>query len=342
MALPFEPPIKPMLAKLAPEIPVGEGWLYEPKWDGFRAIVFRDEDRVEITSRNTKPLTRYFPELVEPLKAALPSRAIVDGEIIIAVEGGGLDFDALLLRIHPAASRVNLLADESPSSFVAFDMLAVQDADMRAEPLVDRFKSLREATTVSNQVFLTPQTDEPDLARDWFVRFEGAGLDGIVAKRFDQRYLSDQRAMLKIKHQRTADCVAGGYRMSKDGKGVGSILLGLYSGEQLHYVGHTSSFTTSDKRAMLPLFEAMRAESGFGGRSPGGPSRWAAAEDRDWVQIAPKLVCEVAFDHMQGERFRHGTTFVRWRPDKDPRDCTWEQLEPPNPFDLAEIRDLSR
>lgn len=341
MNLPVMPPIKPMLAKLSPQIPAGSEWLYEPKWDGFRAIVFRDFDELTIGSRNSKPLERYFPEIVPALKASLPERAVVDGEIVIAAEKG-LDFDALLLRIHPAASRVKMLSEAMPSSFVAFDLIAEGDDDLRSHPFDYRRGRLSSAISSSAQVFLTPQTADLETAQGWFTQFEGAGLDGVVAKLASCAYLEGERGMAKVKHLRTAECVVGGYRLSKDGLGVGSLLLGLYADGVLHYVGHTSSFTQKQKRQMLPELHALEGEGGFGqGRTPGGPSRWAAADEKEWVELKPLLVCEVAFDHLQGNRFRHGSTFHAWRPDRSVEECTFDQLEPPNPFSLDDIRRLS-
>lgn len=337
----IEPPVLPMLSKPSREIPVGAGWLYEPKWDGFRAIVFRDGDRVHIGSRNARPLGRYFPEVVATIAEALPERVVCDGEIVIAGDNG-LDFDALQLRLHPADSRVRMLAEKIPASFVAFDLLALGDRDLRDSPLSTRREELAKVFEAGPMALLTPQTSDVDEARDWFVRFEGAGLDGIVAKRADSPYRSGERTMVKVKHLRTADCVVGGYRLSKDKKGVGSLLLGLYVDGHLHYAGHTSSFTAKQKAELLPMLQKIAGDSGFGeGRSPGGQSRWSTGEEQEWVSVRPVLVCEVAFDHLQGPRFRHGTTFLRWRADKDPQECTLDQLEPPHPFDLNEIRRMT-
>lgn len=328
-----------MLAKTAAVIPPGAGWLYEPKWDGFRAIVFRAKDRIHIASRNKRPLERYFPELVETLGKALPPQAVVDGEIVIASEQG-LDFDALQMRIHPAASRIQILSVQVPSSFVAFDVLGL-DEDLRERPLLERRRRLAESFIQGPQAFITPQASEASVAAQWFDRFEGAGLDGIVAKKADEHYLPGKRAWIKIKHLRTADCVVGGYRVSKDGGGIGSLLLGLYDGGRLNFVGHTSSFSAEDKRRMLSELSKLKGASGFGDeRGPGGPSRWTGPEEKEWVAIEPVLVCEVAYDHMQGPRFRHATTFRRWRSDKDPLDCTYEQCLPPTPMSLDEITSL--
>ncbi len=335
----IEPPIQPMLAKTATVIPSGAGWLFEPKWDGFRAIVFRAEDRIHIASRNERPLERYFPELVEKLGKALPPRAVVDGEIVIASEHG-LDFDALQMRIHPAASRIQMLSKQIPSSFVAFDLLGL-DEDLRERPILERRRRLDEVFARGLHTFITPQTSEASVAAEWFDRFEGAGLDGIVAKKADEHYLPGKRAWIKIKHLRTADCVVGGYRLSKDGAAIGSLLLGLYEGGRLSFVGHTSSFSAEDKRRMLSELSKLKGVSGFGDeRGPGGASRWTGPVEKEWVAIKPVLVCEVAYDHMQGPRFRHATTFRRWRSDKDPLDCTYEQCLPPTPMSLDEITSL--
>ena len=354
MTLPFQPPLQPMLAKLTANIPEGEGWLFEPKWDGFRAIVFRDDDEITIVSRDKKPLNRYFPELVELLAQELPEDCVIDGEVVIP-SSSGLDFEALLLRIHPAESRVRMLAGESPSSFVGFDLLARGTDDLRERDLSERRALLEEvlggaiqlpagsvdsgteleaevieALAGGSKVALTPQTDDAPLARVWFDVFEGAGLDGIIAKKTDQAYRPGERAMLKIKHVRTADCVIGGYRLNKTGDGVGSLLLGLYDDAGvLHYVGHTSSFKAPERRALLEEFSALEGGESFGGgRTPGGPSRWTGAQGSTWVAVQPSRVCEVAYDHLQGERFRHATTFKRWRPEKPPTECTFEQILP--------------
>jgi ATP-dependent DNA ligase len=344
MAFPIEPPVRPMLAKLQRELPAGERWLYEPKWDGFRAIAFRDAGSIHIGSRNTKPLERYFPDVVETLKDAMPSHSVIDGEIVIATDNG-LDFDALQLRIHPASSRVKMLSEQMPSTFVAFDLLALDASDLRKTPFEERRKLLTSCFIESQHAFFTPQTDNTAVAADWFERFEGAGLDGIVAKPRDVKYLEGERAMIKVKHLRTADCVIGGYRMSNGGDGVGSLLLGLFEDGALHYVGHTSSFKAKEKVELLARFQPLTktAGSSFGlGRSPGGPSRWSGAEDKEWIPVEPSVVCEVAFDHLQGPRFRHGTTFQRFRPDKGPEECTFEQFVLPAAFDLEDIRSLNR
>ncbi len=338
MSLPVKPPIDPMLAALADQIPAGPGWRDEPKWDGFRAIVFREGERVDLASRKGQPLERYFPELLTVLRDRLPERCVVDGEIVI-VGDRGLDFDSLLLRIHPAASRIQLLAAQSPSSFVAFDLLALGDEDLRPLPFDRRREKLERSLHFGPRLMLAPQTSELELAREWFDRFEGAGLDGIVAKRAELPYLPGKRVMVKVKHQRTADCVVGGYRLSKAGDAVGSLLLGLYDDSGvLHHVGHTSSFAGKQRREILEKLAPLKGEGSFGGgRTPGQPSRWNQGRDTAWVGVAPKLVCEVAFDHLQGDRFRHATRFLRWRPDKPPRECTYEQLRPPRAFSLSAL-----
>lgn len=341
MSYPIAPPVRPMLAKLQKEIPIGDGWLYEPKWDGFRGIVFRDGDRMYIASRNDRPLDRYFPEVVDALSKALPDKAVVDGEIIIAGPKG-LDFDALQLRLHPAESRVKLLAEQTPASFIAFDLLALAE-DLRGRPLTERFSKLRSSLNKAKRLLITPQTTDPKEASTWFEEFEGAGLDGIVAKRSDQRYVEGERVMVKVKHSRTADCVVGGYRVAKSGEGVGSLLLGLHDESGImHFVGFTSSFKAPERRKLVEVLKPFLKEGSFsGGRTPYEPSRWNSKRDTEFVSLEPKLVCEVAFDHLQGDRFRHGTTFLRWRRDKDPADCTFEQFEPPRPFSLDEIRKIS-
>ena len=357
MRLPMEPPIEPMLAKAVGELPEGEDWLFEPKWDGFRAIVFRDGDELLIQSRDRKPLDRYFPELAEPLYANLPPRCVLDGEIVIAREGT-LDFDALLLRIHPAASRVALLAERTPASYVAWDLLAEGDEDLRATPQAIRRERLEAALSGARPpVHLTPLTRDRALAADWFARFEGAGLDGVVAKDATAVYEPGKRRMLKIKHARTADCVVAGFRWHKNGRGthVGSLLLGLFDAEgTLHHVGVTSSFTWDRRAELAAELEPLRADAGEGHpwsewaewagsdeaaaqRRPGGGSRWNRGKDLSWEPLRPERVAEVAYDHLQGDRFRHATTFRRWRLDREPIDCRYDQLETTPPYELREI-----
>jgi len=357
--LPIDPPVEPMLAKAVDGLPEGDGWLYEPKWDGFRAVVFRDGDEVFTQSRDLKPLDRYFPELADPLRAALPNRAVVDGEVVIARDGA-LDFEALLLRIHPAASRVNMLAAESPASFVAWDLLALDDEDLRGVPQGERRARLEVALKgVKPPVHLTPATTDRATARDWFERFEGAGLDGVVAKRLDASYQPGKRAMLKIKHQRTADCVVAGFRWHKNGPGthIGSLLLGLYDDAgKLNHVGITSSFSWDRRAALAEELEPLRKDAveghpwqewaewagwgdaeASGQRLPGATSRWNRGKDLSWEPLRAERVVEVAYDHLQGSRFRHATTFKRWRPDKPPEGCRYDQLETTAPFELEAI-----
>jgi ATP-dependent DNA ligase len=359
MSLPFEPPLEPMLAKAIDALPSDEGWLFEPKWDGFRALVFRDGDSVFTQSRDLKPLDRYFPELAEPLKASLPERAVVDGEVVISRDGA-LDFEALLLRIHPAASRVNMLAAESPASFVAWDLLALGDEDLRAVPQGERRARLEAVIgSVEPPVHLTPATTDRELATDWFDRFEGAGLDGVVAKRLDAKYQPGKRAMLKIKHQRTADCVVAGFRWHKNGPGthVGSLLLGLFDdGGHLHHVGITSSFSWDRRAALVTELAPLRdnalenhpwgewaewAQAGSadasGQRLPGATSRWNRGKDLSWEPLRAERVVEVAYDHLQGDRFRHATTFKRWRTDRSPESCRYDQLETTPPYLIEQI-----
>lgn len=338
MAFPLEPPIDPMLSASQDEIPSGEGWLYEPKWDGFRALIYRDRDRVHIGSRNSLPLERYFPDVVELALASLPDRCVVDGEIVVAGDNG-LEFETLQSRLHPAASRVAKLSKEIPASFVAFDALAM-DEDLRGAPLSQRRAALVANVRATDDFFVTPQTSDAAIARDWFERFEGAGLDGVIAKRADGIYQPGERVMVKIKHRRTADCVVVGYRLNKAGDGIGSFVLGVYDGPEgeMHHLGFTSTFKASERRTMLEQVRPLEL-----GRRDGGPaSRWTAGKDTSWMELRPELVCEVAYDHLQGGwRFRHGARFVRWRGDKPAMDCTYAQFQEPTPFKLADIRALS-
>ncbi|HJW92323.1 MAG TPA: ATP-dependent DNA ligase [Thermoanaerobaculia bacterium] len=352
MHLPFDPPLEPMLSASADALPEGDGWLFEPKWDGFRTLVFRDEDELLLQSRDLKPLNRYFPELVEPLTAMLPKRCVIDGEIVITGPNG-LDFEALLLRIHPAASRVKLLAEQSPASFVAWDLLAIDDDDLRESPLSARRKRLEKSLAKAKPpLHLSPSTLERDVAADWFNRFEGAGLDGVMAKRLDAPYSAGERTMIKIKHSRTADCVVAGFRWHKNGPGtmIGSLLLGLYDDDgRLQHVGVTSSFTTAKRKQLVeelaPLrVDALRdhpwrdwAEAQANQRMPGAGSRWNRGKDLSWEPLRPERVVEVAYDHMQGTRFRHGARFVRWRFDKQPEDCRYEQLEVTPAYELERV-----
>jgi ATP-dependent DNA ligase len=342
-----------MLAKLARELPTGEQWCYEPKWDGFRCIVFRDGDDVELGSRNERPLTRYFPELVEPLTEALPPRAVVDGEIVIMTDHG-LDFDLLSLRIHPAKSRVAKLAEETPAAFIGFDLLASGAKDLRERPFEERRAALEQAVAEGNrQVRLTPLTRDASLALRWFDEFEGAGLDGVVAKDAAGPYVENERGWVKVKHLRTADCVVAGFRLHKDGEGIGSLLLGLYDDEgTLHHVGVASSFAAAMRSKLASEVEPFREgaleahpwrawaeESAHeaGQRMPGAPSRWNAKKDLSWEPLRIELVAEVAYEHLQGDRFRHTARFQRWRPDREPGSCTYEQLETPVPVALRQV-----
>ena len=357
MRLPFEPPLEPMLSSAADLLPEGEGWQFEPKWDGFRTLVFRDGDEVLLQSRDTRPMNRYFPELIAPLQAALPERCVVDGEIVI-VGADGLDFEALLLRIHPAESRVKMLAEHSPASFVAWDLLALGDDDLRGVPLGERREQLEAVLAdAAPPVHLSPATGDRALAEDWFRRFEGAGLDGVMAKRLDEPYKPGERTMIKVKHTRTADCVVAGFRWHKKGPGtlVGSLLLGLYDERgTLHHVGVAAAFTTAVRKQMVEELAPLRVDAlaghpsrewadahaeamAKGQRVPGATSRWNRGKDLSWEPLRPERVCEVAYDHMQGSRFRHAAQFVRWRPDKRPEDCRYDQLEVTPAYELERV-----
>ena len=350
MDLPVMPPVSPMLAKLVTAIPAG--MQYEAKWDGFRVIVFRDGDEVEIASRTTKSLTRYFPEVVTAARAELPRRCVLDGEIVIAHDGR-LHFEELLERIHPADSRVRTLAERTPASLVAFDLLALDSAALVHEPQTARREALVEALRPARApMYTAPATTDQELAHRWFTQFEGAGLDGVVAKPLDLPYRPGDRAMFKIKHARTADCVVAGYRLHKSGPVVGSLLLGLYDDAgQLQHVGVSASFPMARRRALVeelaPLLMADVTDHPWGEwtdeaahaarRMPGGPSRWSGGKDLSWVPLRPERVCEVAYDHMEGSRFRHTAQFRRWRPDRTPESCGYDQLEEPVHYDLGEL-----
>jgi ATP-dependent DNA ligase len=344
MPLPFAPPLEPMLAEAQPEIPKGEGWVYEPKWDGFRTIIFVDGGSVHLCSRGGKPMQRYFPEVVERFQTKLPKDAIYDGELIIAGQRG-LEFETLQMRIHPAASRVNKLSKEFPASFVAFDLLALGTEDLRQRPFSERRALLLENFPAEADLFPTPQTKDPAVAETWFHDFEGAGLDGVIARRQELPYVPGERVMVKVKHGRTADCVVAGYRDGKTPGTVGSLLLGMYDeAGTLHHVGHTSSFTQKEKKALVEKLQPYLGGEGFspGGRMLGGPSRWNGGEEKPWTPLRPELVVEVKFDYLQGDRFRHGATFVRWRVDREPKSCNFAQLLPPRPFSLDHIVQLAR
>ncbi|HXW03764.1 MAG TPA: ATP-dependent DNA ligase [Vicinamibacterales bacterium] len=345
------PPIEPMLARLADSLPAGAGFLYEPKWDGFRAIVFVASGELFIQSRDLKPLDRYFPELHDVLAAQLPPGCVIDGEIVIATPRG-LDFDALQLRLHPAASRVAKLAAAMPSSFVAFDLLAADGRDRRGDPQSARRAALeRLLADASPPLHVTPVTRDPALARDWLGRFEGAGLDGVIAKPADGHYEPGKRAMVKVKHARTADCVVAGFRWHKAGRDlIGSLLLGLYDdGGRLQHVGVTSAFTMDVRHRLVTELAPLRKEAltdhpwrewasgSVAGRMPGAQSRWSAGKDLSWEPLRIERVCEVKYDHMQGDRFRHAAVFLRWRHDKAPQACTYAQLEVTPAYELEKV-----
>ncbi|AEG44399.1 ATP-dependent DNA ligase [Isoptericola variabilis] len=377
MSLPLQPPILPMLAKSVPEVPEqpdGDAqWVYEPKWDGFRAIVYRDGDDVRIDSRNARPMQRYFPEVVAAVLDALPERCVVDGEIVVARPDPGpgparLDFDALSQRIHPAESRVRLLAEQTPASLVVFDVLALGDDDLSRRPLAERLDALDGLGLSGPHVFATPRTHDTAVAREWFEAFEGAGLDGVVAKRLDGRYEPNKRTLLKIKHARTADVVLAGYRLHKTSTPaeplIGSLLLGLYDGDedgdpgQLQFVGVAASFPAARRAALHAELAPLVVEPGTpeheahpwadwqdpavadgtaGERRPGAQSRWSAGKDLSFTPLRVERVLEVGYDHMEGTRFRHTAQFKRWRPDRDPTSCTYAQLEEPVRYDLGSL-----
>lgn len=355
MNLPVNPPVLPMLAKRVEEIPTGGQWLYEPKWDGFRTLVFRDGGEILLQSRDEKSLNRYFPEMLEPLRAQLPARCVLDGELVIA-QGGRLDFDALQLRIHPAASRVKMLAAQTPASIVFFDLLALAGSDLRGQPLAKRRARLEKLLSGAEPpLHLTPATSDRGTALEWFRRFEGAGLDGVVAKSLTLDYEPDKRVMLKIKHDRDCDCVVAGFRWYKQGEGreVGSLLLGLYDDAGvLQHVGVCASFAAERRRELVELLAPYRKNAlahhpwqhwadadanNDAHRMPGGQSRWSRGKDLKWEPLRPELVVEVAYEHMQAGRFRHMAHFRRWRKDKRPDDCTYAQLEVVPPEELARI-----
>ncbi|MFB4314629.1 ATP-dependent DNA ligase [Actinomadura sp. 21ATH] len=351
MDLPISLPLSPMLAKAVKTMPKGEV-LYEPKWDGFRCIVFRDGDEVELSSRGERPLTRYFPELVEAVKRELPERCVVDGEIVLR-SGSRLDFDRLQQRIHPAASRINLLAERTPASFIAFDLLALGDESLMEVPLGERRRRLVDTLgKVGAPIHVTPASDSYDTALRWFEEFEGAGLDGVIAKPLDLPYEPDKRVLFKVKHERTADCVVAGFRWHKSGPVVGSLLLGLYNAEgALQHVGVAASFTMKRRAELVEELRPYRMEDYTGhpwegwarqteataDRMPGAVSRWSGKKDLTWVALRPELVAEVAYEGMEGTRIRHTARFRRWRPDRTPESCDYEQLEVPVAYDLDNI-----
>jgi ATP-dependent DNA ligase len=355
--LPVNPPILPMLSKRISALPDGDGWIYEPKWDGFRALIFRDGHEILIQSRDEKPLNRFFPELIDPLLAKLPARCVLDGEIVIA-QNGALEFEALQLRLHPAASRVKLLSQQIPASIVFFDLLCDGDHDLRGESFQNRRRRLSSMLASARPpIHLTPATQDGRVAADWFRRFEGAGLDGVMAKPVSGLYESDKRVMFKVKHERECDCVVAGFRWHKkgDGTAIGSLLLGLFDDAgALQHVGVCASFTQETRRELVDYLAPYRenalvdhpwrtwaehdaANGGPGQRMPGGLSRWSQGKDLSWVPLRPELVAEVTYEHMQGSRFRHMSHFRRWRTDKKPSDCTYAQLEVVAPQELAEI-----
>ncbi len=342
MADPIPVEMEPMLAAARDDFPTGDAWEYEPKWDGFRTLVHRDGDRLSLVSRGARDMTRYFPEMRAPLLALAAEQYVLDGELVV-VTSSGLDFDALGQRIHPADSRVRMLSERTPASFVAFDLIALDGHDLRGQPLQSRRERLeRLLAGTPPPVHMTPYTREVEMAREWFELFEGAGLDGVIAKAWDQPYVPGKRLWVKIKHERTCDCVVIGWRWDKEHRALGSLLLGLYDGAgHLHYVGHTSAFDAATRRQLRELLEPLRAEKVESemGRRPGGLSRWnRGRESMDWEPVRPELVCEVAFEKLQaGERFRHAARFLRWRPDKPRAECTFAQIESVSAFDVASI-----
>ena len=353
MNLPVMPPVSPMLSKAVKELPPQGEYLYEPKWDGFRTIIFRDGDEVELGSRNEKPMTRYFPDVVEAVLRELPERCVIDGEVVVAGPKGRLEFETLQQRIHPAESRVRRLAAETPASFVAFDLLSLGDEDLRDRPFAERRRLLETALAkVSPPIHLTPATPDRAVAADWFERFEGAGLDGVIAKPTSVTYRPGERSMLKIKHERTADCVVAGFRWHKSGGVIGSLLLGLYDDSgNLNHVGVTAAFTMARRKELVDEIAPYRMKSLEGhpwaawgsegdehaARLPRAPSRWSGQRSHQFEALRPELVVEVAYDHMEGNRFRHATHFRRWRSDREPGSCTYDQLEVPVPSVLEDI-----
>ena len=355
MQLPVNPPILPMLAKRVDQLPTAGDWIFEPKWDGFRALIFRDDNDVLIQSRDEKPLNRYFPELIEPILKQLPTQCVLDGEVVLA-QNNALDFDSLQLRLHPAASRVKLLSQQIPASIVFFDLLCEGKNDLRSTPFKDRRRRLEAMLkSVKPPLHITPATSDFAKASDWFRRFEGAGLDGVVAKPVGGTYEPNKRVMLKVKHERDCDCVVAGFRWHKKGEGdrIGSLLLGLFDDDaKLHHVGVCASFTDQKRKELVEFLKPYRKNAlvahpwkewaGAEMRIPGGQSRWSHGKDLSWEPLRPELVVEVAYDHMQGDRFRHTAQFRRWRSDKKPKDCTYAQLEVVPPHELELIFSKNR
>jgi len=338
--LPVTPPIEPMLAKARATVPDDEGvWSYEPKWDGFRALVFRDDDEVLLQSRNGKELGRYFPELLDALLHETAPKCVLDGEVVVPREIGGrirLDWESLSQRIHPAQSRIRMLAERTPAHFIGFDALASGDATLMAAPFRTRRQALTELIAEKKWCHVTRTTEDPGQGARWLTTFEGAGLDGVIAKRLDGPYLPGKRELVKVKHARDADCVAIGYRIHKSGDGVGSILLGLYGDDgELQMVGGAASFTARDRLRLLRDLEPLRRSDDL--VYDGEPSRWNSAADKRWIPVQPEKVAEVAYDQMEGRRFRHAVRFMRWRPDRDPRSCTFDQLDEPLNYDLYDV-----
>ncbi|MDV3123935.1 ATP-dependent DNA ligase [Mycobacterium sp. 21AC1] len=337
--LPVQPPIEPMLAKAQVKVPDEAGvWSYEPKWDGFRALAFRDGDEVVLQSRSGKELGRYFPELLVALRDELADRCVLDGEVVVPREMDGrirLDWESLSQRVHPAASRVKMLSEQTPAHFIGFDALATGDQSLLREPFRVRRQALTEAVQQKRWCHVTRITEDPELGATWLKTFEGAGLDGVIAKRLDGPYLPGKREMVKVKHHRDADCVAMGYRIHKSGEGVGSILLGLYRDDgELQMVGGAASFSIKDRLKLLADLEPLREGDEV---REGDPSRWNSAADKRWIPVRPEKVCEVAYDQMEGSRFRHAVKFLRWRPDREPSSCTFHQLDTPLNYDLYDV-----
>lgn len=344
MGLPVQPPLEPMLAKAQTKVPADHGvWSFEPKWDGFRALVFRDGDDVVLLSRSGKDLGRYFPEVIDAVRDELAPRCVLDGEIVVPREIAGrtrLDWESLSQRIHPAESRITKLATETPAHFIGFDALATGDRSLLKEPFRDRRESLLDSVHEKRWCHVTRTTEDPALGARWLEEFEGAGLDGVIAKRLDGPYLPGKREMVKVKHHRDADCVAIGYRIHKSGEGIGSILLGLYHEDgELQMVGGAASFTAKARLSLLADLEPLREGDQI---NDGEPSRWNSAADKRWIPVRPDRVCEVAYDQMEGNsqhgrRFRHAVKFLRWRPDREPRSCTFAQLDVPLNYDLSDV-----